>query len=302
MVFVGPMEGTFRSRQEDSSGDLSEIHNSRRILRSSTDSEAAPSSQSSHIELGVDSTSSGRFPEYSPGLNAWSFCLPPPELRGLAASATSNNSEPSWRTGSPQHLSPIQREILADFPWLSEELEQRSLNAGTGTPSSSEASYPRFCSRSNEYGLTGGSQDHESNVSSSVSPLETSVATPIDHVAWAQSMLELQATFEDSLHDESHFQEKKPKSSGSQFSDHVNVEHQSRSVTPAHSETPFNSESLSSSLSDGEAELKKGEGKDDSSICEDAAGTSALSSKRKRPDRKDGKDDKSEDQETKKPT
>lgn len=57
----------------------------------------------------------------------------------------------------------------------------------------------------------------------------------------------------------------------------------------------FNLELLLFFFSDGEVEFKKGEGKDDSFICEDVVGILVLSLKRKRFDWKDGKDDKSED-------
>lgn len=226
----------------------------------------------------------GRIPDISPGLNPWGFFSPPPELRGLVA----DSSEPSWRTGSPSHLSPIQQEILVDFPWLNP----------SGTASSSEVSFPRL--------TTSVASKEESDAGTSVGALETS--TPTDQVAWAQTMLELQA-FENSTipeellpFRETSTAQRQEVQSPVRFSDQAHVPARSTSATPANSETPFNSESLSSSLSDGEGGPKQRSRKGCESGTE-AAGTSAQSGKRKRPAEPENEDDDapSDDPDAKKP-
>lgn len=292
----GPTRPVGQQGESAGSGKEVEVDYIQRIMLSLTDSstssQAAVPSQSNEGESGIGSSSYsfndsyGRIPDVSPGLNPWSYFPPPPELRGLIV----DSSEPSWRStiSSPQILSPIQREILADFPWLNEELDHRRLiNTSTGAASSSEVSFPRLSS----------SKEESDACTTSVSALESSIETPTDQVAWAQSMLELQA-FENSIPDELPGARDTSKDQ-TRFLDQAVFPERSTSLTPANSETPFNSESLSSSLSDGEAELKKGSRKDG----EDAGGTSAQSGKRKRAaaEQEDGEDDKSDDQDTKKP-
>lgn len=285
------MEGQPRSvgRQGESAGKEVEGDYIQRIMRSLTDSSTssqAPLRSQSIEESAVGSSSYiftdsyRRSPDVSPELSPWSYFPPPLELRGLVDSA-----EPNWRTdmSSPQILSPIQREILADFPWLNEELDYRRLMSTTGAApaSPSDVSFPRITSST-----------EKSNACATVSALET----PTDQVAWAQSMLELQAL------ENSAIPEKLP-AKAQRLLDHVShLPERSNSVTPANSETPFNSESLSSSLSDGETEPKPKNRSKKSKSGEDAAGTSAQSGKRKRAaEQEDGEDAPSDDQETKKP-
>jgi hypothetical protein len=268
------MDGPTRPVGQQGESGSSEVDYIQRIMRSLTDSSpAAVPSQSNEEESGIGSSSYGfsdsygRIPDISPGLNPWSYFRPPPELRGLAV----DPSEAHWRSGigSPQILSPIQREIFADFPWLNEELDQRRLlNTSTVAASSSEVSFPRL--------------KEESDACTNSVMISALEPTPADQVAWAQSIMELQA-----------YAIPDPELPATGDSSKTRFFERSTSVTPANSETPFNSESLSSSLSDGEAELRKGNG-------EEAAGTSAQSGKRKRAgaEQEDAEDD---DQETKKP-
>ncbi|KAG0564523.1 hypothetical protein KC19_8G117400 [Ceratodon purpureus] len=292
----GPTRPVGQQGGSASTGKEVEVDYIQRIMRSLTDSstssQAAVPSQSNEDESGIGSSSYSfndsyaRIPDVSPGLNPWSYFPPPPELRGLVA----DSSEPNWRStyGSPQILSPIQREILVDFPWLNDEVEQRRLISNSvGAVSSSEVNFPRLTS----------SREESDACTTSVSALEPSIETPTDQVAWAQSMLELQA-FENSAPEELPSARDSSKAQ-TRFPDQAVFPERSTTPTPANSETPFNSESLSSSLSDGEAELKKGSRKKG----DDAAGTSAQSGKRKRAaaEQEDGEDDKSDDQDTKKP-
>lgn len=205
---------------------MPEVDYIQRIMRSLTDSSTSPA-QSTDQDSGMGSSS------YS--FNPWGFYPPPPERQGPVAEP----SEPSGRAD----LSPIQREILADFPWLASKEES---DACTPVPAQ----------------------------------------TPTDPVAWAQSMLEL----------ENSSTPQELQSSPVRFLDQA----WSGSGTPAAPETPFHSESLSSSLSDGEAELKQTQACSESGT--ETAGTSgAQSGKRKRAaEQEDGENAPSDDQETSK--
>lgn len=127
-----------------------------------------------------------------------------------------------------------------------------------------------------------------------VSKEESDACTPVhtDQVAWAQSMLELHS-FENFSRPEE-LQSTSPLES-------LNQE-RSASGTPATSETPFNSECLSSSLSNGEPELKEPRSpKACSESGSEAAGTSgAQRGKRKRSAEHEDGDAPSDDQETSK--
>lgn len=226
------MEGPTRSLGEHTK-EVSEVDYLQRIMSSLTDSSPAPA-ESTDRDSGVGSSyeSYGRIPDMSPGLNPWGFFAPQPEL--------AETSEPSW--------SPIQREIMADFPWLNEELVVSKEESDACTP------------------------------------------VPTDQVAWAQSMLELHA-FENFS---------RPEELQSTTPVELLNQERSASVTPA--ETPFNSESLSSSLSNGEPELKEPRSaKACSESGSEAAGTSvAQRGKRKRSAGHEDGDAPSDDQETSK--
>ena len=282
--------------KEDLEGDYF-LRIMRSLTESSTTLQAAPvPSQSTEEESGIGSRSHSfsdsysRIPDISPGLNPWSYFPPPPELPGLVVVS----SEPSWMStmGSPPVLSPIQLEILADFPWLNNDLDihRRLMNsAGAAPASSSEVGFPRLTT-----------SKEESDVCTSVSALEPSIEThTTDQVEWAQSMLELQAFENSTIPDES-TPATRDSSKCQRIFDRAasHLHDRSSSLTAANSETPFNSESLSSSLSDGDADPNKDSRRDG----EDAACTSAQSEKRKRTDaeQEDGEDAPSDDQETEK--
>lgn len=282
------MEGLTRPYGDSSTSE--EVADYQRMIRSLTDSSTSQAAlspqqsadQSHTVNSGMGSSSYnssdsyGRIPDIRPGFNPWGFFPPLPEMRGLVA----DSSEPSWENAShSKDLSPIQREILADFPWLSAELDHRGL-----IPSCAAA--------------TSVASKEESDVCTSVAPIEPSVHTPTDQVAsWAQSMLELHSFENSTIPDELPVRGRQVQSP---FLDQAHLAERSISATPTNSETPFKSESLSSSLSDGEAELKQSSRKG-SELGIEAAGTSAQSGKRKRSEQEDGEDAPSDDQETKKP-
>lgn len=294
------MEGSTHPVQQVGLNKDVEIDYSQRIMHSLTDSHAVPSQLSQTVSGDGSSfhgfyDSYGRIPDISPGLNPWSFISPPPELRCLLPSVSSE-SEPSWETASLN-----QREALADFSWFTEDIVmQRRIN-------SSEVTSPRFSNikTSDEVGVTTrGSKDNLSDVCASTCPLDK----PTYQVAWAQSVLELQA-FEGSYeHDGDHLESPKAERhvSSSTCTDAQLLADRS------HSGTPITSESLSSSLvSDGKTESKTRKRKTEA-CSRDAAETSGQSEKRVRShegDEEDGdgveedaeEDARSGDQETKEP-